>query len=89
MPVTHILVEGKDDLVFIRRLIDIMRADLPVLEWKLLPPGQDTITVGASRQYLSCTDKRRAFHHSVCTLPTAFCQSSIPPLCISFGFSFL
>lgn len=49
MPVTHILVEGKDDLVFIRRLIDIMRADLPVLEWKLLPPGRDTITIGSGK----------------------------------------
>ena len=49
MPVTHILVEGKDDLVFIRRLIEIMRADLPRLEWKLLSPGQDTITLGSGK----------------------------------------
>jgi len=45
MAVTHILVEGKDDLVFIRRLIDVMRAGLTPLDWKLLPPGRDTLTL--------------------------------------------
>ena len=49
MAVTHILVEGKDDLVFIRRLIDVMRDGMPSLEWKLLPPGRDTLTLRSGK----------------------------------------
>lgn len=38
MSVCNILVEGKDDLIFLRRLIEVMRRDarLPDLPWKLL-----------------------------------------------------
>ena len=48
MSVYNILVEGKDDLIYIRRLIEVVRCDtgLPSLTWKLLKSTRgDNVTV--------------------------------------------
>lgn len=51
MSVTNILVEGKDDIAFLSRLIDVMRAEcgLPPLRWRLVNRENKVIVNGAKK----------------------------------------
>lgn len=51
MSVTNILVEGKDDIVFLRRLIEVMRSEkgLVDLRWRLVS-RENKVTVGGTRK---------------------------------------
>lgn len=51
MSVTNILVEGKDDIVFVLRLIEVMRGelDLPPLKWRLVN-RENKVTIGGTKK---------------------------------------
>lgn len=51
MAVTNILVEGKDDIVFVSRLIDVMRGELGLsaLKWRLVSQ-ENKITINGSKK---------------------------------------